>query len=326
MAVFTKITQQQLSEFLASFFPEFAVVRFAGIEGGIENSNYFLDLQLQGVLTHWVLTVVEMDNAGDLLAINKLTQYLAGNSLPVPAPVNNQCGLAVQRLAGKPGLLVPRMPGSHTYIPNAGECQQIGSFLGQMHSLTLSLPAQVALGRDLHWLENCQHTLMAQNVASLSQDECDLLRNEISEASKLGSAFASCPKGWTHGDLFVDNALFHSGRLSGVIDFYHACEDYFIIDLAIACNDWCYRLDHGYDTGLMHALLAGYRQQRPLLATECELWPRALCLGALRFWLSRLLSKHTKTYQSNARRGQPFKNPQEMKQKLLAAQKIGPLR
>ena len=50
------------------------------------------------------------------------------------------------------------------------------------------------------------------------------------------------PKGIIHGDLFIDNIFFKKNKLSGIIDFYFAANDYFMYEIAICINALCF--DH----------------------------------------------------------------------------------
>ena len=50
----------------------------------------------------------------------------------------------------------------------------------------------------------------------------------------------SLPKGIIHADLFHDNIFFKQDRLSGIIDFYFSCEDFYAFEIAICFNALCF--------------------------------------------------------------------------------------
>jgi homoserine kinase type II len=116
-----------------------------------------------------------------------------------------------------------------------------------------------------------------------------------------------------HGDLFRDNALFQGGTLSGVIDFYHACDDFYVQDIAITINDWCKNPSGDIDENLKQSLITGYETRRPLEAEEIELLPLFQKIGAARFSLTRLLS---------GEQGEHLKDPQEFLQLLRKLENI----
>ncbi len=95
-----------------------------------------------------------------------------------------------------------------------------------------------------------------------------------------------------HSDLFRDNALFIGDNLTGVIDFYYACNGYYLYDLAIIVNDWCLNMDYTINLKRQDALISSYNKYRIIEEVEKEFWPNALRHAALRFWLSRLHDKH----------------------------------
>ena len=48
------------------------------------------------------------------------------------------------------------------------------------------------------------------------------------------------PYGIIHADLFIDNIFFKKNKISGIIDFYFAANDYFMYEIAICINALCF--------------------------------------------------------------------------------------
>ena len=95
------------------------------------------------------------------------------------------------------------------------------------------------------------------------------------------------PGGVIHADLFPDNVLFMKDSVSGVIDFYFACNDYYAYDLAIMLNSWCFEMDGSYNITKGKAVIAAYRAHRPISAAEAAALPVLMQGAALRFLLTR---------------------------------------
>jgi homoserine kinase type II len=96
------------------------------------------------------------------------------------------------------------------------------------------------------------------------------------------------PSGVIHADLFNDNVLFLHDKLSGLIDFYFACNDAFAYDVAICLNAWCFETDKSFNATKARALLQGYGKVRPLDDHERGVLPLLARGAALRFLLTRL--------------------------------------
>jgi homoserine kinase type II len=94
-------------------------------------------------------------------------------------------------------------------------------------------------------------------------------------------------EGVIHADLFPDNVFFLGNELSGLIDFYFACNDALAYDVAVTLNAWCFETDHTFNMTKSQALLRGYQSVRPLAPEERTALPMLARGAALRFLLTR---------------------------------------
>jgi homoserine kinase type II len=133
-------------------------------------------------------------------------------------------------------------------------------------------------------------TRAAPHNSALDANAASLLRAEVD--FQATQQYGALPSGVIHADLFRDNVLWDGARVGGIIDFYFACNDCLLYDVAITVNDWCSAADRSLDTVRARALLDGYQQVRPFSTAERAAWPALLRAGALRFWVSRLYDKH----------------------------------
>ncbi|MFN3712094.1 MAG: phosphotransferase [Alcanivoracaceae bacterium] len=290
MSVFTTLHQQDLIPVLAE--AELTLLAFRPASAGIENSNYLIDAtDPQGRRRDVVLTLFEQLPASALPWFAEVLAAAAAAGLPVPCPIPLPRG-TVFELAGKPAMLVPRLPGQHLDRPEPDHCRQIGAALARLHQVTVSSPTPLPHEREV----------LGELMAELPKGP------ERTKAAALLQRWLSRsgPRVLVHGDLFRDNALFNGDQLSGLLDFYHACHDHPVYDLAVAINDWC--IDPSGEPLLSHqtALLEGYESERSLSAEGLELMDEALTVAALRFWLSRLRGRH-----QTALDGQGSKDPEE---------------
>ncbi|WP_251977580.1 homoserine kinase [Salinicola avicenniae] len=282
MAVFTPLSDDQVAEFLERYTVG-SLQRLKGVPQGTENSTFFATTD-QG---EWVLTLFEQGEFEDLPFFVDLLDYLADHHLPVPGPVHDREGVALQRLAGRPALLFPRMPGSHPSAPNLAQCAELGDALGRLHVVSQQFDGTRPNPRDLTWLQQ-RH---GEVLEFLSPDDQALMRAEIAHYREV-FAERELPQGAIHGDLFRDNTLYDGDRLGGIIDFYNGCTGDLLFDLAIVINDWTSDEAGNIDRARYEAILGAYLAHRPLTATERERWPSMLRMTALRYWLSRLLVIH----------------------------------
>ncbi len=120
-----------------------------------------------------------------------------------------------------------------------------------------------------------------------------LLADEIAfQQRATDTLYADLPTAVVHADLFRDNVLFDQARVSGLIDFYYACHDYLLFDLAIICNDWAFDDAEHYCPAQWQAFMNAYVRRRTPDEAERAAWPAMLRAAALRFWASRLIDAH----------------------------------
>ncbi|HEX4917689.1 MAG TPA: homoserine kinase [Limnobacter sp.] len=282
MAVFTRITQDELQQWLAGRDCG-DLLSFEGIESGIENTNYFVNTSAD----RYVLTIFEKLTEQELPFYLELMGHLARKKLPVPGPVAGPQGALFSTLKGKPATLVNCLRGRSVVHPNVAQCAAIGDFCARAHLAVSDFEGKLPNPRGLSWIAQVQTDLQIHLPAKLR----DLLGDEIAyqqTTSKMASHMA-LPTGAVHADLFRDNALMVDNALGGVIDFYFAGVDTFLFDLAVTANDWCIHLETGeLDPSRLKAMLDAYQLVRPLTPEEREHWQDALRAAALRFWTSRL--------------------------------------
>jgi homoserine kinase type II len=276
VSVFTRITRPQLDQFFSSYSLG-EVVSFEGITDGIDNTNYFVTTTQGG----FVLTLFESLTVDGLPHFLKLLSHLGKNSLSCPRPQSDRQGGLLRQLNGKPAAVFNRLSGMATATPSVLQCQEIGLQLASLHRCTEDYVFPINNGNDLSWCK----TVLDKIGAHLSADDRGLIDDELAFQAENGTV--NLPRGVIHADLFRDNVLFADDRLSGLLDFYSACTDTLLLDVAIAANDWC--SDNGTaNIEKFAALLAAYESLRPLEPLEKRHWPTLLRAAALRFWLSRL--------------------------------------
>jgi homoserine kinase type II len=284
LSVYTPVSQAELAEWLGHYSVG-ALLACEPIEAGIENTNYFVTT-VQG---RYVLTLFERLPAEELPFYLNLMAHLARHGIPCPAPIADLSDQYMRPLKGKPAALVTRLSGRSLERPGVAECTELGGLLGRMHLAARSYSAYLENPRGPKWWR-----LAAREVAPfLDADAKTLLESELE--FQAAHRFPDLPRGPVHADLFRDNALFDTGRISGVIDFYFAGVDCLLYDVAVCVNDWCLadpERDRRLDEARTRALLAACHAVRPFSALERDAWPAMLRAAALRFWLSRLYDFH----------------------------------
>lgn len=290
MSVYTVVDANDLNEFLQNY-DVGTLSSFEGISAGIENTNYFVNTENNGTQKQFVLTIFEHHSFDELPYFLNIMAFMAEHQIPTAHPVATKSNEYLQALKSKPAALVARLTGSGVDTPSLTQCQVMGENLAKFHLAGSDFNEHRDNDRDLNWMKST-FALISEHLPA---DEQALIQEELNFQSLID--WQHLPAGVIHADLFCDNALFDSDKLSGIIDLYYACNSVFLYDLAVMVNDWCRAHsenveDISFDAKKVETMLQAYQSVRPLANEEQTAWPAALRLAALRFFLSRLKDKH----------------------------------
>lgn len=280
MAVYTEVSDEDLERFIAEY-DVGELLSFKGIAEGVENTNYLVHTSAGA----FILTLYEKRVARqDLPFFLGLMEHLAGRGISCPTPVRDRQGRHLRELAGRTAALVTFLEGFCVRKPRAEHCRDVGRGLAALHAAGRDFPVlrPNALGpagwRPLFERFRHQADTITPGLEQLIAEELQHLEPNWPRG---------LPVGVIHADLFPDNVFFLHDRLSGLIDFYFACNDNLAYDIAICLNAWCFEADATFNVTKGQALLAGYEEVRLLDAAECAAMPTLARGAALRFLLTR---------------------------------------
>lgn len=280
MAVYTEISDEDLSRFVAHYALG-GLLSYKGIAEGVENSNYMVHTT-GGT---YILTLYEKRvDPADLPFFLGLMEHLSARGLNCPLPVRDRDGNVLGKLSGRHAAFVTFLEGMWPRKPSADHALETGRAMARMHlaSEGFELTRANALGlggwRPLFNKFSSRSDEILPGLNKLVSEELDLLEARWPQAM---------PSGVIHADLFPDNVFFIGKQLSGLIDFYFACNDALAYDLAIALNAWCFEADFSYNVTKGRALLKGYEEVRPLSPEEKQAFPLLARGAAMRFLLTR---------------------------------------
>jgi homoserine kinase type II len=223
---------------------------------------------------------------GDLPFFLGLMAHLAQHGIVCPQPVKTRHGDALGTLAGRPAAIIDFLEGVWPRKPNAAHCAAVGQALAKLH----------LAGRDFSMTRvNALSVSGWRPLFETAASRADTLQHglRVLLAAELDHLEKSWPKhlpdGVIHADLFPDNVLFLGDRLSGLIDFYFACNDILAYDIAICMNAWCFETDHSFNVTKARAFLNAYGRERKLSDAEQDSLPLLARGAALRILLTRLV-------------------------------------
>jgi homoserine kinase type II len=311
MAVYTDITDEEVGAFVADY-DIGSVIACKGIAEGIENSNFLL-VTTQAT---YILTLYEKRvRSEDLPFFIGLMEHLADRGIPCPTPVHARDGHALRVLASRKAAIVTFLRGLWPRRPTADNCRDVGESLAQLHLASADFPMRRANDlsvfgwRPIFEASAAKRGAVDADLAADVKDELDLLESHWPAHLKSGVI---------HADLFPDNVFFDGGRLSGLIDFYFACDDFLAYDIAICLNAWCFEADCSFNITKARRLIEGYQTVRSLEPDEIEALPLLARGAAMRFLLTRLYDWLNTPKDALV----TPKNPQEYIRKLRFHQRV----
>ena len=273
MSVFTPVSRAQLEQFLRGF--ELGqLIDYRGIDGGSENSNFFVTCEAG----ECVLTLVERGPVDELAFFVALLECLHQAALPIPYSITDRQGQAIGTLNDRPALLQPLLAGAHVQQPDAQHCAAVGDMLARLHQVSAGCGLTRQSDRGAEWMKREAAALRRY----VSSDASVLLDDAIRALEQVESLRERLPQAVLHADLFRDNVMFEGHELTGVIDFYNAASGSTLYDVAICVNDWCLDDANQLDRARTDALLNAYAARRPFTEVEVECWPHMLRIAALR--------------------------------------------
>jgi len=281
MAVYTEVSDEELEAFVAGY-DIGEVTSFEGIAEGVENSHYLL----QTDRGQYILTLYEKrTKPEDLPFFLDLMEHLAARGLACPTPLHGRDGAALRTLCGRPAAMVSFLTGMSARRLGLNHCAALGGAMAEMHVAGADFAQSrrndlsVSGWRPLFDLEKHRADEVKPGLAAFIAAELDALEKNWP---------TTLPSGLIHADLFPDNVFFHGDKVSGIIDFYFACTDALVYDIAICLNAWCFEPDGSFNATKARLMLNGYRKVRPLSAEELQALPLLARGAAMRFLLTRL--------------------------------------
>lgn len=281
MAVYTHVDADEIADYIKDY-DVGEVISFKGIAEGIENSNFLLSTTKD----KFILTLYEKRvNEEDLPFFLGLMEHLAHKKINCATPIADREGNVLKELCGRPAALISFLNGLSVTNSDVTNCKELGAAMAEMHlavsDFNMSRPNSLSVAGWQELAANCENRA----------DECreglgDIIHKEMAFLKENWPS--NLPTGIIHADLFPDNVFFLDGKLSGLIDYYFACSDFLIYDVAITLIAWSFEVDGAFNMSKSAALIEGYNKVRPLSDDELKALP-ILCRGAsLRFMLTRV--------------------------------------
>jgi homoserine kinase type II len=299
MAVYTKLEHQEVRQFLEQYninnFKD-----YKGITEGVENTNYLIKTSEQD----YILTIYEKRvDENDLPFFIKLLSYLSENKFPCPKPIANKNNEKINRIKNKNAALVTFLNGQSKNKITSEECFEIGKITAQLHEITKKFDINRKNNLSIENWESIFEKTIKQKI-DLDESIIKKTKNYLNFLKDKWPK--NLPQGIIHADLFPDNIFFRNNKVSGIIDFYFACNDFFAYEIAICINSLCFDNNSTFNMTKAKNLIDGYTSIKTLSEDEKKYLPILSMGAAMRFFLTRLYDFYHTDNKADVKIKDPF--------------------
>ena len=299
MAVYTKLEHQEVRQFLEQYninnFKD-----YKGITEGVENTNYLIKTSEQD----YILTIYEKRvDENDLPFFIKLLSYLSENKFPCPKPIANKNNEKINRIKNKNAALVTFLNGQSKNKITSEDCFEIGKITAQLHEITKKFNINRKNNLSIENWESIFEKTIKQKI-DLDESIIKKTKNYLNFLKDKWPK--NLPQGIIHADLFPDNIFFTNNKVSGIIDFYFACNDFFAYEIAICINSLCFDNNSTFNMTKAKNLIDGYTSIRTLSEDEKKYLPILSMGAAMRFFLTRLYDFYHTDNKADVKIKDPF--------------------
>jgi len=283
MAIYTKISKSDVIS-IEKKFNLGKIISFKGIKKGIENTNYLLKIKNK----KFILTIFEKRvRKKDLPFFMDLMDKLNNQKINCPRPQKNKKGNFLINIKNKPASIVSFLEGKDKIKLNSKDCYEIGKSIARLHRASKKIKLYRKNSMSINEWSKLLN-MIGNKCKSINPNLNKLMKNSFLEVKSKWPK--KLPSGIIHGDLFIDNIFFKNKKFYGYIDYYFACNDFLIYEIAICINALCFDKRHGkflFNKKKSKNLIKGYTKIRKLSKSEKK-YLNILCKGAaLRYLLTR---------------------------------------
>jgi len=284
MAVYTKLSETRLKEFFSKYNLG-ELINYKEIKEGIENTNYSIRTEKgKFILTLYEKRVEEKD----LPFFISLMKNLFDKKFPSPEPIINKNGNYISEVLNKKAAVISFLEGNSKTNLDPDNCYQVGIYTAKLHLITKDLTGKRENKLSVKsWRE--LYNKVKNDCSKIQKNLPKIIEKNLNEIEKNWPK--DIPAGIIHADLFPDNIFFKNNKLSGIIDYYFSCYDFYAFEIAICLNALCFEGKNenlSFNVTKAKKFIDGYSSLKKLTEKEKDSL-KILCKGAaLRFLLTRV--------------------------------------